>query len=625
MKKILILLPIIFIVSCSNLQMANHNKIAEQPKFNPNSTMFFSLADMAYQNGDYKNAVPLFEKAERYDSKSAEIKEMLILSLDALSKQDKSQVDKLLELSEKYIKEGYTSDKIYLPRINALISKRKIKEAIPELKKSIKINPTPEKYYKLFLLKGFAENKPDLKILKKAFKLSENKKYDIYILNNLTMMRNPIVLKAAEYVYKKWNDAETFEQYSDNLLKYGFKEKFIKLTTERLDKGKKVSRKTTNSLIEILIEKDDKNLIDKYSDYFLSFNDIRFDKIIYSIEDDLKNYDKATLIMENILKNYSIEDKDKQIMYFFLVNTYLKNSKITEAAETLTKIKNFSKIEYLITKIRLTEENSVIDKIKKIYFNSKTIDNNFKLFFQYCYEEKDDNSGNSDLLEQIDFSKLSKTNAVYIIDIYLSENNTEKAKKYFRKIPSIKESFNLFSAYFFLAKNDFPKAEEFAKLEIKENESVDAYLFYSSVLQKQNKIKESIEILKKANKKYPHNPNLLNGLGYTMVENKIDLDLAEKYLLEATELDSTSANIWDSLMWLYYQKGEYSKALETFPADKLAEVQNSTIAYHLGEIFFKLGRTSDAKYYFHLAIELDTENEAVINSTNKLLEYFKEK
>ena len=135
-----------------------------------------------------------------------------------------------------------------------------------------------------------------------------------------------------------------------------------------------------------------------------------------------------------------------------------------------------------------------------------------------------------------------------------------------------------------------------------------------------NQIKKAIEALQTANKKYPHNSEILNGLGYMITEHNGKLDIAEKYLLEASKLDSTSTNIWDSLMWLYYKKGEYQKALNIFPKDKLDDISNSTIAYHLGEIYLKLGVISEAEHYFNLAIELNTENDAVNKSQNKLKE-----
>ena len=624
MKKLLIIIPVIFIVSCSNLQMQNQKKIAEQPHFNANSIMSFSIADMAYQNGDYKNAVQLFEKAEKDDPKSLEIKEMLILSLDALSKQDKTQIDKLLKLSDKFIKEGFKSDKIYLSRINALITNHNFEKAITELKESIKVKPTSEKYYKLFLLEGFVDKKPNLDNLKKAIKLSDNEKYDIFILENLTRMRNPIVLEAAKIIYKKWDDETTFDYYAENLIQYKFTDSFIKETLKRIGHKKKVSRKISISLFEILIQNKENKTIDKYSDYFTGFKDIRIDKAIFSIEDDLKNYDKAAKIMNNIFANYSIEKKDQQILYFFLTNTYLKQGNIDKAIETLSKIEDFAKIEYLIEKIRLTDDNNDFPKIKKAYLNSKNLDENFKLFFQYCLDDEK-TSDSYEFLKQIDFSKISKNNAVYIVDIFLNNNDLENAKIIFQKIPSVKESFNLFTAYFYLAKQDFEKAEKFSKLEISQNENIDAYLFYSSILEKDKKIEKALDILEIANKKYPHNSKILNGLGYMMAENNIKLDVAEKYLLEATKLDSTSDNVWDSLMWLYYKQGKFKKALETFPPDSLDKIQSSTIAYHLGEIFFKLGRISDSKYYFKQAIILDTEKDAVISANNKLNEYFKEK
>jgi tetratricopeptide (TPR) repeat protein len=599
--------------------MKNHKKIEKQPKFNAKSTMLFSIADMAYQNRDYKNAVPLFEKAEKNDPNSLLIKEMLILSLGRLSQQDKTQTDKLLQLSEKYLKEGFQSDDIYLPRINALISKHLFKKAINELEKSIKIKPSPEKYYKLFLLEGFVENKTNISLLKKAMKLSDNEKYDMSILNNLNRMGNPITIEMSKFVYDKWDDEDTFEFYSEILIKHKKSDKFLEEIFNRINKKGKISKVTISKFLKILYQRNSYETIDKYVDYLLEFNDSRIDRILFSTEDTLKNYNSAISIMKRILSNYSLDNEDKQILLFFLINTYIKNSNTTEVAHTLAKITDFGRIEYLIERIKLTDNKNILPEIMTEFLALNNADSNFKLFFQYCYE-KEDNPIKFDFLNKINPTKLNKKNIVYLTDIYLANNKIKKAKKIFEKLPDIKESFNVFAAYFYMAEKDYKKAKKLIEDELQQKQSINTYLFYSSILENNNQIKKAIEALQTANKKYPHNSEILNGLGYMITEHNGKLDIAEKYLLEASKLDSTSTNIWDSLMWLYYKKGEYQKALNIFPKDKLDDISNSTIAYHLGEIYLKLGVISEAEHYFNLAIELNTENDAVNKSQNKLKE-----
>jgi Flp pilus assembly protein TadD len=60
----------------------------------------------------------------------------------------------------------------------------------------------------------------------------------------------------------------------------------------------------------------------------------------------------------------------------------------------------------------------------------------------------------------------------------------------------------------------------------------------------------------------PKNANALNYLGYTYADLGQNLDEAEQLVIEALKYKANDGFITDSLGWVYYKKGEYTKALD---------------------------------------------------------------
>ena len=77
--------------------------------------------------------------------------------------------------------------------------------------------------------------------------------------------------------------------------------------------------------------------------------------------------------------------------------------------------------------------------------------------------------------------------------------------------------------------------------------------------------------------------------------------------------------IWDSLAWLYFRMGKYEEALSAMEKPLLEKIENSEIAYHLGEIYLKINQTDIAIKYLKLAVELDNDSDSVKLSQKILL------
>ncbi|MGL4243208.1 MAG: tetratricopeptide repeat protein, partial [Beijerinckiaceae bacterium] len=99
----------------------------------------------------------------------------------------------------------------------------------------------------------------------------------------------------------------------------------------------------------------------------------------------------------------------------------------------------------------------------------------------------------------------------------------------------------------------------------------------------------------------PEEPMVLNYLGYSLIEKKLNLQEAMEMVKKAVELRPNDGYIIDSLGWAYYQLGDYEqavihieRAVELLPADPI-------IAEHLGDAYWRVGRKLEAKFQWQHA------------------------
>lgn len=111
----------------------------------------------------------------------------------------------------------------------------------------------------------------------------------------------------------------------------------------------------------------------------------------------------------------------------------------------------------------------------------------------------------------------------------------------------------------------------------------------------------------------PNQPQVLNYLGYSLVEKNLKLDEALDMIERAVEGSPSSGYIVDSLGWVYYRLGRYAeaviqmeRAVELLPVDPV-------VNDHLGDVYWAVGRTREARFQWSRAlsfvdkVEEDTE------------------
>lgn len=126
--------------------------------------------------------------------------------------------------------------------------------------------------------------------------------------------------------------------------------------------------------------------------------------------------------------------------------------------------------------------------------------------------------------------------------------------------------------------------------------------YYSGISHERQKMWDKAEpLFRRALELSPNEPMVMNYLGYSMVEKKINLQEALAMIKKAVELKPNDGYIVDSLGWAYYQLGDYEQAL--IHCERAVELQpaDPVIGEHLGDVYWRVGRRLEARFQWQHA------------------------
>ena len=105
----------------------------------------------------------------------------------------------------------------------------------------------------------------------------------------------------------------------------------------------------------------------------------------------------------------------------------------------------------------------------------------------------------------------------------------------------------------------------------------------------------------------PNQPQVLNWLGYSLVEQRRNLDEALNMIERAVALRPNSGYIVDSLGWVLYRLGRYDEAVAPMERAVELEPNDSIINDHLGDVYWMVGRTREAEFQWSRALSFGPE------------------
>ena len=106
----------------------------------------------------------------------------------------------------------------------------------------------------------------------------------------------------------------------------------------------------------------------------------------------------------------------------------------------------------------------------------------------------------------------------------------------------------------------------------------------------------------------PDQPQILNYMGYSLLERKEKLDQAMRMIVLAAEKAPDSYHIIDSLGWAYYKKGEFGKALLYLEKAMDLESTDPIVNDHLGDVLWMLGRKREAEFQWKKSLSFKPDS-----------------
>jgi len=168
-------------------------------------------------------------------------------------------------------------------------------------------------------------------------------------------------------------------------------------------------------------------------------------------------------------------------------------------------------------------------------------------------------------------------------------------------------------------KGDRPQAIEILKQMVTLAPENDQYHFTLGAVYDETKDKQNcIAHMQKAIELNPKNAAALNYLGYTWAEQGTRLDEAEALIRQALQVEPNDGFYIDSLGWVYYQRGNYAKAVEHL--ERAAELvgDDPTVIEHLGDAYEKAGRAADATRAYREALGHAKEEDQIQRLRTKI-------
>ena len=161
----------------------------------------------------------------------------------------------------------------------------------------------------------------------------------------------------------------------------------------------------------------------------------------------------------------------------------------------------------------------------------------------------------------------------------------------------------------YLQQEQYDKSAEVFLEGIRHNpKNADLHFNLGTAYDKLDRFDDVVRALETAIKLDPHHADALNYLGYTYADRGIRIDQALSLTKQAVALKPDNGYYVDSLGWAFFKSGQLTEALVELKRAAALVGDDPVIYEHLGDIYAKQQRLSDAREAWLHALELDPTN-----------------
>ena len=144
---------------------------------------------------------------------------------------------------------------------------------------------------------------------------------------------------------------------------------------------------------------------------------------------------------------------------------------------------------------------------------------------------------------------------------------------------------------------------EYLKIGGQQPSSVTAPTMIAILTEAQGKIVDAERAYERVLAQHSAAPVAANNLAWLYAEHEGNLDVALDLAQKAKQLMPRSADVDDTLGWVYYKKDLSMAAVPALEAAVRAEPANALFAYHLGMAYAKMGDRTKAREAFETALK----------------------
>jgi tetratricopeptide (TPR) repeat protein len=145
--------------------------------------------------------------------------------------------------------------------------------------------------------------------------------------------------------------------------------------------------------------------------------------------------------------------------------------------------------------------------------------------------------------------------------------------------------------------------DEAEKLSTNKDDKETVVFMRGAMYEKQKKFDAAETEFRRVLELNPNNASALNYLGYMLADRNVRVDEALKMIQRALEIEPGNGAYLDSLGWVYYRQNKLNEAEGLFIQSLEKIGKDPTVHDHLGDTYFKLGKTKEAITQWQLALK----------------------
>lgn len=273
------------------------------------------------------------------------------------------------------------------------------------------------------------------------------------------------------------------------------------------------------------------------------------------------------------------------------------------------------------------EADDILEKLHKAYPNQDKI-----TYFLGMSKEKikEPDAGIKIYNEISDSSQYKKFSVLRVIGIYLEKQEYKKVLSYINSMLKIRDLEEIYDRLYILKLTVFEELKDYssackqAELLVKLYPDNVDYLFYLGVYQEKNgDFSSSEQTLRQVMAKDPNYSSAYNHLGYMYAEKGIHLDEAQTMLEKALKIKPQDSYYLDSLGWIYFKKGNLSRALENLLKSDEILPGEPEVMEHIAQCYLKMGKKDLAKSYYKKVLDSEKASDKDKKRVKKLIDKIK--